>query len=101
MNISKITNGIDANSRSRNEPTGTQIQKTSPEAKETATFTDQVKISASSKSIQQIEAEIKDLPEVDDSTVERVRSAIENGEYKIDYQRLAGKMLSFEDSLNN
>ena len=63
-------------------------------------MTDQVKLSASSKSIQQIEAEVRNLPEVDDSTVDRIRSQIENGEYKIDYQKLAGKMLDFEERLN-
>ena len=50
--------------------------------------------------MQQIEAEIRDLPEVDDAVVERIRGAIERGEYKIDYEKLAGKMLDFEDRLN-
>lgn len=100
MNISKVTNGLDANSRSRNEPTTNTTSRT-PESSEkgTTSFTDQVKISASSKNIQQIEAEIKNMPEVDDNTVERIRSAIEKGEYKIDYQGLAGKMLNFEGNL--
>jgi len=40
------------------------------------------------------------MPAVDDATVDRIRSAIENGSYKIDYNRLAGKMLDFEDGLN-
>ncbi|MEL7400888.1 MAG: flagellar biosynthesis anti-sigma factor FlgM [Pseudomonadota bacterium] len=47
-----------------------------------------------------MEAEVRNLPDVDDSTVERIRSQIESGEYKIDYQRLAGKMLDFEERLN-
>ena len=68
--------------------------------RESAPLTDQVKLSASSKSIQQIEAEIKEMKDVDDATVERIRSAIDNGEYKIDYDRLAGKMLDFEDRFN-
>ena len=59
-----------------------------------------MKLSASSKSIQQIEAEIRDMPDVDDATVERIRSAIQNGDYKIDYEKLAGKMLDFEERLN-
>jgi len=40
------------------------------------------------------------MPDVDDATVERIRGAIEKGEYKIDYEKLAGKMLDFEDRLN-
>ena len=62
--------------------------------------TDQVKLARADKSIQQIEAEIKEMKDVDDATVERIRSAIDNGEYKIDYDRLAGKMLDFEDRFN-
>ena len=103
MNINKFTNGLDANSRGRNEA----VNKPAPEgkpnetkARESATFTDQVKLSASSKSIQQVEAEIREMPDVDDATVERIRGAIEKGEYKIDYEKLAGKMLDFEDRLN-
>ena len=40
------------------------------------------------------------MPDIDDATVERIRSSIEKGEYKIDYQKLAGKMLDFEENLN-
>lgn len=101
MNINKFNGGLDTHSKTRSEPAKAPV---SPEpqakAKESATFTDQVKLSASSKSIQQIEAEVRDLPEVDDNTVDRIRNAIDSGEYKIDYQKLAGKMLDFEERLN-
>ncbi|WP_255857181.1 flagellar biosynthesis anti-sigma factor FlgM [Bacterioplanoides sp. SCSIO 12839] len=101
MNINKFTGGLDNHARTRNEPSkapaGSEAQT---QAKDSAGFTDQVKLSASSKSIQQIEAEVRSLPDVDDSTVERIRSQIESGEYKIDYQKLAGKMLDFEERLN-
>ncbi len=102
MNINKFTNGLDANSRGRNEAVKpAQDGKTQDvKARESATFADQVKLSASSKSIQQIEAEVKEMPDIDDATVERIRSSIEKGEYKIDYQKLAGKMLDFEENLN-
>ncbi|MDF1762208.1 MAG: flagellar biosynthesis anti-sigma factor FlgM [Oleibacter sp.] len=102
MNINKFTNGLDNTSRSRSEPVK-PAEPTSPEtkAKETAGLSDQVKLSNSSKSIQQVEAEIKQMKDVDDNTIERIRSAIDSGEYKIDYNKLAGKMLDFEDRLNS
>ena len=102
MNINKFTNnGLDSSRSRNNEPVKpTTTESADSKAKESAGFTDQVKLSASSKSIQQIEAEIKDMQDVDDATVERIRSAIQNGEYKIDYEKLAGKMLDFEDRLN-
>ncbi|WP_300426021.1 flagellar biosynthesis anti-sigma factor FlgM [Thalassolituus sp.] len=102
MNINKFTNGLDSSRSRSNEPVKpTTSQGADSKAKESAGFTDQVKLSASSKSIQQIEAEIKDMQDVDDATVERIRSAIQNGEYKIDYEKLAGKMLDFEDRLDS
>jgi negative regulator of flagellin synthesis FlgM len=101
MNINKFTGGNVDTSRSRTEPAKPNTTTaTESKSKDTAAATDQVKLSASSKSIQQIEAEIKDMKDVDDATVERIRSAIQNGEYKIDYEKLAGNMLDFEDRLN-
>ena len=105
MNINKLTGGVD-NSRLRKEtaaPTSeTAESASSSNSTEAASagYSDQVRLSASSKSIQQVEAEIGNLPEVNDATVERIRSAIANGEYKIDYEKLAGKMLDFEGRLN-
>ncbi|MCY0965913.1 flagellar biosynthesis anti-sigma factor FlgM [Parathalassolituus penaei] len=104
MNINKLTGGVD-NSRPRKETaavTTDSPDNTTTRSTESAGggYSDQVKLSASSKSIQQIEAEIGQMPEVNDATVERIRSAIANGEYKIDYEKLAGKMLDFEGRLN-
>lgn len=99
MNINKLTGGLNSGSQTRNEPVSKE-PNSAAKAQSSATFTDQVKLSASTKSIQQIEAEIRDMPDVDDATVERIRGAIERGEYKIDYEKLAGKMLDFEDDLN-
>lgn len=100
MNISKITGGADNQPKTRNESTTPNSPMASPEVVAKSDHSDQVRLSASSKSIQQIEAEINAMPEVNDATVERIRSAIENGDYKIDYEKLAGKMLDFEEHLN-
>ncbi|ASP40998.1 flagellar biosynthesis anti-sigma factor FlgM [Bacterioplanes sanyensis] len=101
MNINKFTGGLDPNARTRTDQVADKPSQTqAPQKEQSASYADQVKLSASSKSIQQIEAEIRDMPEVDDATVERIRSALSNGEYKIDYERLAGKMLDFDERLN-
>lgn len=100
MNINKLTSALDNSARSRNEPVAADKSSAAKAQQPAASSTDQVKLSNSSKSMQQIEAEIRDLPEVDDAVVERIRGAIERGEYKIDYEKLAGKMLDFEDRLN-
>jgi negative regulator of flagellin synthesis FlgM len=79
-----------------------KTKKTEENSKTTANVSsgDQVKLSSSSMNIQQIEAEVSKMPDVDDKTIDRIRSAIDSGEYKIDYQQLAGKMLDFEGKLN-
>ena len=102
VNINKLTTGIDGTGRSKNTQDTPNNPKTGSENAKTngGQHTDQVRLSARSMSIQQIEAEVSKLPDVDDSTIDRIRNAIDSGEYKIDYQKLAGKMLSFEEKLN-
>jgi len=101
MNINKLTGGTDSTTRTtqNTEPGATSTGVKSSSGSESG-YGDQVKLSASGKTIQQIEAEISSLPEVNDATVERIRNAINSGEYQIDYDRLAGKMLDFEGGLN-
>ena len=60
----------------------------------------EVKLSPQSKSIQQIEAEVAKMPDIDNATVERIKGALANNEYKIDYERIAGKMIKFDSILN-
>lgn len=101
MNISKIMNGIDSsNSSSRNNRSDDNNGSISTNTSSSRNERNDVQLSASSKSIQQIEAEIRRMSDVDDATVDRIRSALQNGNYQIDYEKLAGKMLDFEERLN-
>tara|TARA_R110001592_G_scaffold197664_2_gene445678 strand:- start:1154 stop:1492 length:339 start_codon:yes stop_codon:yes gene_type:complete len=104
MNINKLTGAIDTGSRASAktaDATSPMSAKGDPASgTQNASYSDQVKLSASSKSIQQVEAEISAMPEVNDAAVDRIRAAIDSGEYKIDYEKLAGKMLDFEGRLN-
>ena len=43
-----------------------------------------------------IESEIKGLPEVDKAKVEEIKARIANGEYHIDFEKVAQKMLDIE-----
>ncbi len=102
MNINKLTSGLEGGGRAKTDAASPQNQKTEENTKAASSVStsDQVKLSSSSLNIQQIEAEVSKMPDVDDKTIDRIRSAIDSGEYKIDYQQLAGKMLSFEGKLN-
>jgi negative regulator of flagellin synthesis FlgM len=102
MNINKLTSGLDGGGRAKTDAASPQNQKPEENTKTASSVgtSDQVKLSSTSMNIQQIEAEVSKMPDVDDQTIDRIRSAIDSGEYKIDYQQLAGKMLDFEGKLN-
>ncbi|MBC53709.1 MAG: flagellar biosynthesis anti-sigma factor FlgM [Gammaproteobacteria bacterium] len=61
--------------------------------------TDAVSISSRAADLQSLETSIKQLPDVDASRVSALREQISTGEYSVDSQRLADKMLAFERSL--
>lgn len=99
MNINKLTTGVGGGGQSRStEKVDSKVSSGSDSAS-TKSASD-VKLSEQSKSIQQIEAEVAKLPEIDNATVERIKGALANNEYKIDYERIAGKMIKFDGLLN-
>lgn len=100
MNINKLTTGVGGGQQSRSaEKTAAADQdaKKAPEAKSSADA--EVKLSTQGKSIQQIEAEVAKMPDIDDAAVERIKGALANNEYKIDYERIAGQMMKFDNLL--
>jgi len=58
-----------------------------------------IELSHSAQALQHASACQCARPVVDQSRIERLREAIENGHYTIDSQRLAGKLLAFERDL--
>lgn len=54
---------------------------------------DNVSLSSSAQNLARIEAEIKSLPDVNQSRVDEVKARIERGEYTPDSDNLARKML--------
>ncbi len=79
---------------SRTEQSATQ-QETGP-----SNTTDSVSLTDTAARLQKLENTISALPVVDAQRVEDIRSAIANGEYQIDAESIADKMLSFDRSLN-
>jgi len=98
MNINKLTTGVGGGGQSRS--TDKVDNKVQTKSDSTNTSTSDVKLSQQSKSIQQIEAEVSKLPDIDNATVERIKGALANNEYKIGYERIAGKMIKFDGLLN-
>jgi len=59
-----------------------------------ANTTDKVKLSSLSASLQKAEAAIAETPVVDKQRVDEIKTAIANGEFKIDADRIAEGLIS-------
>lgn len=97
MNINKLTTGVGGGQQSRSTEKA-QVEQSAQKAPETKSPADaEVKLSPQGKSIQQIETEVANMPDIDDAAVERIKGALANNEYKIDYERIAGQMMKFDN----
>ena len=61
-----------------------------------ATPSANVSLSSSAQNLSKIEAELKSLPEINQTRVDEVRARIESGQYQPDSANLAQKMLDLE-----
>ncbi len=99
MNINKLISDVGGGNRASTTAKTADSAPSKGDSSKASGATE-VNISQQSKSIQQIEAEVAKLPEIDDAAVERIKGALANNEYKIDYERLAGKMIKYSSMLN-
>lgn len=60
---------------------------------------DTVHISSQAVDLQGLEAHISQLPDVDKGRVTELRNQIANGQYQVNFERLADKILGFETDL--
>ena len=68
--------------------------KVAPKDKDqTSPATDTVEISAQSKEIQKINDTLKETPEVRSEKVAALKKQIDEGQYKVDAESVAGKMI--------
>jgi len=61
--------------------------------------TETVKLSAEAQTLQKLEEQVAQLPDVDTDRVARIKQAIDEGSYKTDPERVAAKLLQLEDQL--
>lgn len=66
---------------------------------QSASASDSVQISSSAVDLQALEARIGKLPEVDSARVSELREQIARGEYQIDGQQVAARLIDFESVL--
>nr|WP_067287990.1 flagellar biosynthesis anti-sigma factor FlgM [Marinobacterium profundum] len=60
----------------------------------------EVRLSEAAQALQGADKALADTPEVNQSRVQALRSAIESGSYEINYERLAQRMVDFESTLD-
>lgn len=64
-----------------------------------AAASDSVVLTDSAKKLRKLAEKLRDEPEVDESRVAELKSAVNDGSYKVDGYRVAGSMLDFEKDL--
>jgi len=62
---------------------------------------DKVSLTSTAARLKDIEQRLASQTSVDNNRVNQVKSAINNGEYNVDADRVANKMIDFENSLRS
>lgn len=76
-------------------------QSSDADTRPTAGSDDSVQLSPEVLALQKVESQLQGVPEVDAERVEAIRSAIEDGSYEINYERLASRLSSLERLLGS
>ena len=93
-NRSQMSSNQSSSVKSRNEASQSSQDSTSSAAGDRVTLTN-----AASR-LQNIEHQLNNASSIDNAHVAEVQSAISNGDYNVDADRIADKMLAFEDFMN-
>ena len=94
VNTTRTTADKASGNQTSQAPSGEQAKAQSPAARG-----ENVNLSNQAKNLKQLEQKLGDYPEMDDDRIEQIRSALENGTYKVDAQKLAQKMLEMDESI--
>lgn len=60
----------------------------------------EVQITGAARDLAAIEQRLRDLPAIDEQRVAAVRQRLEDGSYRVDAQRIAGRLLGLEQELS-
>lgn len=70
------------------------------ESSESSAGRDKVSLTDTAERLKALEHQLAMQPEIDKNRVNKVQDALSNGEYKVDPQRVADKMMAFEASFD-
>jgi len=74
-------------------PQSTENKRSVSPSKDTS---DSVSLSSAAQNLAKIESDLRSLPDVDQNKVDAIKARVDSGEYQVDSQNLAQKMLSIE-----
>ncbi|HET8848918.1 MAG TPA: flagellar biosynthesis anti-sigma factor FlgM [Marinobacter sp.] len=94
VNTNRTTADKSGASQAPQSNAGEQAKAQSPAARG-----ENVSLSNQAKNLKQLEQKLGDYPEMDDDRIEQIRTALANGTYKIDAEKLAQKMLEMDNSI--
>lgn len=93
-NRAQLSSNQSSSVNSRNEA------KQSNQSENTTSTADRVTLTNTAARLKDIEHQLNNASSVDSARVAAVQSAISNGDYTVDADRIADKMLAFEDFMN-
>lgn len=96
LNLPVQTQELQGRSNERASPDAKSTSGSGTVEQATLKFQDTVKLSETAQSIKGAERKLADTPEVNQEKVDRLRAAIESGEYQVNAQRTAEGMMNFE-----
>lgn len=73
--------------------------KSGNQGPESSSGVETVKLSAEAQTLQKLEEQVAQLPDVDTDRVARIKQAIEDGSYSTNSERVAAKLMQLEDQL--
>ena len=74
---------------------------TAGDAPPTGSSADKVSLTGQAQQLRELETQLASQPVVDTQRVEAVRSAVEDGSFTVDPQRIADKLISLEQALTD
>lgn len=99
IDINKLKNNAPLTTARNTKSSGGDV-KTQAQTSASNVKTDSVSITSQAKELQSAQAKMSQLPEVDQAKVAEIKMAIAEGRYKVDPEKLAANIASFEAELS-
>lgn len=105
INLNGLSTGQTGSAKSRESDSAATTKKAGTESADanksdnSKSTDDVVKLSDRAEVLRTVNSKVQQLPDIDQEKVDRIRTAIQNGDYSIDYNKLAAAFRRFESGL--